>query len=674
MTDTRFRPITPSRSSRGGGSARTEQSVKDIQNNAFLQHFYKTLESAGGKFTDDEIMKFLGATNATPDQVGLLMKMKDVINLDKIVQLQKIDDNPGPNFGGVIYKHVWEYTAADAAEGWMRDKADLEFQRQLAGDKATIEKETALGELEKIIIALPRISDDPDANVMPNNREEYNKLAISLGLKTPSEFAVLEKHFGDLLKSEDKKTWVNVVGGKSQYYRFTEYEAKKYNKDHPTNKVVLGGSAGGIASTQNSERIGEVINRIVKAGNTQSGPPGTPAPSFFKIWGDVQAAIGNDPSIAVGGEGNNWKDIQGRAKAAYAGDEKKEAEISTQVMKTGQAIEDLSGKPYAAVSKWLADNKITDPTVRSAFIQDWEKLNPLVKYTGPRMLFTDEGGKSSEIGSWSEYALLINEYPHSEYKEVPYPPTMKIDYNAINQGEDTFLAQGWETRSKKVGNKMVKERVWVSEPRWSKDGASRRMKLLKGDMKESLQSLDLVRGNASKILTALAKKTGTMDGFTFKWIEKMLDPTGVVRQSDVEFMEGFGDQLERARTYIKRFKGLWSESGDGASVMISDELRKDFADAIITVFNEIHKSNVQQLQWIKGDFDHLQEKHPTQYGGRLDWADVINPNRYAAYLDYEEEENRLYNEFLMKTSGSGQSNTPTGSSGRAQFGTGKLND
>jgi len=64
MTGAQFRPITPSRSG-GGGSARTEQSVKDMQNNAFLQHFYKTIEAAGGKFTDDEILQFLSATKAT---------------------------------------------------------------------------------------------------------------------------------------------------------------------------------------------------------------------------------------------------------------------------------------------------------------------------------------------------------------------------------------------------------------------------------------------------------------------------------------------------------------------------------------------------------------------------------------------------------------------------------
>ena len=651
-----------------GGAATKTASVKDIADNEFMQHFYKTINAIpGNKMSPQEILMFLESTKATPDQVATLMKLKDLIKLDGIIQLQRINDNPNSaDFGDVEYRWVWEYGAEDAKRGWMKDAEDLKFQISIAKDQAAAKKETDLGELERTIIALPRASDDANADLAPNNREEYNALAQSLGLRLPSEFAVLEKHFGDLLKPQDKKTWVNVHEGKTKFHRFTDYEAAKYNKDNPKNKVVPSGSGIGIATTQNSERIAEVIQREVKAANTHTGPPGTPAPSFFKTWSNIQAAIAADQSIAVGGTGNNWKDIQERAKAAYSGDERKEAEVSNQVLKTRTGLESLQGRPYPAVAKWLNVNNITDTTIRSGFIQDWEKLNPLAKYSGPAMLFSDEGGKSGEIKSWSEFELLINDYPWSEYKDVPRKPTMRIDYGAVNQGDDTFLAEGWETRKKKDSEET--ERVWVSQPRWTKDGATRRLDRLKADMKESIKSIDLVRGNASKILTALAKKKGTMDGFTFKWIEKMLDPTGVVRQSDVEFIEGFGDQLERARTWLTRHKGLWDAQGDGASVKISDELRKDFADAIITVFNEVHKSNVEQLEWIKGDFDHLQKKHPSQYGGALEWADVINPKRYQTYMDYEEQANSLYSTFLTKVGGEQDgSNTSTGETGNAQF-------
>ena len=650
------------------GAATKTASVTDIADNEFMQHFYKTINAIpGNKMSPQEILMFLESTKATPDQVATLMKLKDLIKLDGIIQLQRINDNPNSSaFGDVEYRWVWEYGAEDAKRGWMKDAEDLKFQIAIAKEQAATKQETALGELERTIIALPRVSADPDANLVPNNREEYNALAQSLGLTLPSQFAVLEKHFGDLLKPQDKKTWVNVQAGKTKFHRFTDYEAAKYNKDHPKNKVVPGGSGSGIATTQNSERIGEIIQREVKAANTHTGPPGTAAPSFYKVWGNIQAAISADQSIAVGGTGNNWKDIQERAKAAYAGDEKKEADVSNQVLKTRAGLESLQGRPYPAVAKWLNANNITDTTIRSGFIQDWEKLNPLAKYSGPAMLFSDVGGKSGEIKSWSAFELLINDYPWSDYKDVPRKPTMRIDYGAVNQGDDTFLAEGWETR--KIKDSDETERVWVSQPRWTKDGATRRLDRLKADMKDSIKSIDLVRGNASKILTALAKKKGTMDGFTFKWIEKMLDPTGVVRQSDVEFIEGFGDQLERARTWLQRHKGLWDAQGDGASVKISDELRKDFADAIITVFNEVHKSNVEQLEWIKGDFDHLQGKHPAQYGGRLEWADVINPKRYQTYMDYEEQANALYATFLDKVGGEGDgSNTATGSTENAQF-------
>ena len=212
----------PARQSLGGRGGAKATDPDKIANNEFLKHFYNTIKQIpGNKMSPQEILMFLDSTQATPDQVASLMKMKDLINLDGIKQLQRINNRKGEDFGKVEYKYVWEYKPEDAAAGWKTDRADLKFQREVNKDLAAEDLSIRKTELYQRLINLPAYSED--GIMVPRNREQYDALAKALDLKTPEEFGILEQRFSHLLKPSDKKTATVIENNRRISKRMTEY-------------------------------------------------------------------------------------------------------------------------------------------------------------------------------------------------------------------------------------------------------------------------------------------------------------------------------------------------------------------------------------------------------------------------------------------------------------------
>jgi len=455
MTDTQFRPITPSRSSRGGGSASTEQSVKDIQDNSFLQHFYKTLNAAGGKFTDDEIMKFLTATNATPSQVKILMGMKDVINLDGIKQLQKIDDDPNsPNFNGVIYKHVWEYTPADAAEGWKENSSDLTQQRAFAKDKATEEVTAKKTALYKRIAELPVYSED--GMMRPQTLEQYNKLATALGLTTPEEFGILETHFGHLLKPGDKKTATLVEDNKRVFKPMTDYELEQANKIRKREgKPLWVSGIGGNVANLNKSALANLTDKVIQAGTTPQGVPGTPLlfSTFGQAFEGVVQAVEADPNVIV----EDWTKFEAEVRARFNKADKDSRKAANMELLVNNGLDDLAvSGPEATWSDLMAyqaKKGITGPAAERMSKQ-WAESPYHQTYDGPGFLYNDWGESSPPILSRQDFIDHKGEFPVEKWEQVKYPPGMAVDTANIDNSQRLWHAKGnkrqWDVHSRSM--------------------------------------------------------------------------------------------------------------------------------------------------------------------------------------------------------------------------------
>jgi len=641
MTDTRFRPITPSRSSRGGGSARTEQSVKEIQDNSFLQHFYKTLEAAGGKFTDDEIMKFLSATNATPSQVKILMGMKDVINLDDINQLQKIDDNPdSPNFGSIIYKYVWKYTSADAAEGWKENREDLTQQRAFAKDVATGKLNDKKTALYQRIAELPAYSED--GIMRPQTIEQYNKLASSLGLTTPEEWGILEQRFGHLLKPGDKKTASLVEGNKRIFKRMTEYELEQANKIRKREgKPLWVAGIGGDAASINKTALANIVDRVIQAGTTPQGPPGTPLlfSTFGQAFRGATDAVSADPNVVV----DDWTDFEAEVKSRWNKAYKDAKKISDMELLVTKGLNDpaIAG-PEATWNDLMAyadKYGITGkPFERLAKV--WGESPDHKEYSGPGFLYDDWGAISPPILSRQDYIKHKPEFPVEDWKKVKYPPGMAVDTTNIDNTQRLWNAKGIQRVKDDTVTGGWKE-VPIDEWRFTDGYQTRVQDKYAAAAKPFIDKWNLGTQDTGLILDALVKSTGAMDGVVLKKIEKMLDPTGVVRQSDIEFWEGLGSYLGRFREVVGKFVDPLR------SVVLADDLRRDLGRAIKLIHDHLSSNSLQELNYLNEKFTYEAAEYKTWNGARLDWGKVIPPSQWSKFQNYKTGEiNKLFEPFV----------------------------
>ena len=180
------------------------------------------------------------------------------------------------------------------------------------------------------------------------------------------------------------------------------------------------------------------------------------------------------------------------------------------------------------------------------------------------------------------------------------------------------------------GNTIIEE---IDEDRYTLGTEKKLADQYRGsqEFKEAVKAINLMTESTDKILISLAAETGTLDGFTLKFIEKMLDPTGVVRESDVQFIKTFGSLLEESRNLFAKLKNMSSHTA-----MLTPELRADFAYAISEVFKVVMKSNTQVLKDVRARWDVDAEVMPGQYGGKIDFNRVMPPSQWNRYANYEE--------------------------------------
>jgi hypothetical protein len=147
----------------------------------------------------------------------------------------------------------------------------------------------------------------------------------------------------------------------------------------------------------------------------------------------------------------------------------------------------------------------------------------------------------------------------------------------------------------------------------------------------------------------------------------MLDPTGVVRQSDIDFWAG----LASLRGQFVQFVGKIVDPT--VSKVLPQDLRIQLAAAVKLIHDRLSTNSLEDLGYLKERYMQESLEYPTQNGGRLSWNKVIVPSQWSKFNNYKTGEiDKLYNELTSKyESESIQVVTPTASNAPAQFGAGK---
>lgn len=639
----------PARQSLGGRGGAKATDPDKIANNEFLKHFYSTIKQIpGNKMSPQEVLMFLDSTQATPDQVASLMKLKEFINLDGIKQLQRINNQQGENFGKVEYKYVWEYKPEDAAAGWKTDRADLKFQREVNKDLAAEELSTKKTELYQRLINLPAYSED--GIMVPRNREQYDALAKALDLKTPEEFGILEERFKHLLKPSDKKTATVVENNRRISKRMTEYELETENKKRTREgKSLWAFASGGASADLNKANIANLIDLTIQTGTTPSGPPGTPLAisNFAQAFEAASRAVANDPTVVV----EDWKAFQDQVEARWNKAYKDGERITNMenLANKGLTDEKVSGREatWNDLMAYQEKHGITGDAAKR-MSEQWLQSPHHKAYDGPDFLYTDWGVASPPLYTRQDYLNYKEQYPVESWDAVKHKPMMALDTGKMNNTDRLWRAVGNERRWKKElnGGKGGYELVPVDEWRYTDGYETRVQTAYRERANEQIAVWKKGTEDIGLILEALMSRTGPMDGVVLKKVEKMLDPTGVVRQSDIEFWEGLSSLRDRLEHIVG--KAL----NPAKSHVLPDQLRMELGAAVKLIHDRLSKHSIEDLGYVKEAYTVEADEYKTFSGGRLGWNKVIPPSQWTKLQNYNTGEvHDLYNDLVSKHGG-----------------------
>jgi hypothetical protein len=461
----------------------------------------------------------------------------------------------------------------------------------------------------------------------PQTLEQYNELVTALNLTTPEEFGILEERFKHLLKPGDKKTYSLIEGNKRVFKRMTDYESEQDNKKRAKeNKPLwISGIGGGVADL-NKSALSNLIDRVVQAGTTRQGPPGTPLlfSDFGQAFRGVVQAVAADPNIIV----EDWVKAEAEVRARFNKAFKDAEKISNMelLVNKGLANPAISG-PEATWSDLMdhMDKKGITGAPAEYMTKTWAELPGHQKYAGPGFLHDDWGNSSPPILTRLDYIKYKPEFPVEDWAKVKFPPGMAVDTANIDNSQRLWHARG--------NNRVKKGDSWVMIPvdEWRfTDGYQTRVQdQFKTDAKPIIEKWNLGTEDTALILDALTKSTGAMDGVVLKKVEKMLDPGGVVRQSDIEFWASLGSVLEEFRKIVgKIVNPLRSE-------MLADDLRWNLGQAIKLIHDKLSASSLKELNYLNEAFTLEAAENKTWDGGRLNWNKVIVPSQWSKFQNYE---------------------------------------
>jgi len=477
------------------------------------------------------------------------------------------------------------------------------------------------------IAALPAYSTD--GIMRPQTLEQYNELGVALELTTPEEWGILEQRFGHLLTPGDKKTASLVEGNKRIFKRMTDYELDQANKERAREgktQWVVG--IGGDAADINKSALANIVDRVIQAGTTSQGPPGTPLlfSDFGAAFEGVVQAVSADQNVVV----EDWVKFESEVRARYNKADKDATKASNMELLVNNGLNDpaVSG-PDATWSDLMAYQRkkgITGPAAERMSKQ-WAESPFHKTYTGPEFLYTDWGVSSPPLYTRQDFIDNKGEFPVEKYEDVKYPPGLAVDTTNIDNTQRLWHAKGNKRQWDPKQNQYVM--IPVDEWRFTDGYQSRVQDKYKTDAKPIIDKWNLGTQDTGLILAALIKSTGAMDGVVLKKVEKMLDPTGVVRQSDIEFWESLGSVLERFRQIVgKTVNPLRSE-------VLADDLRRDLGRAIKLIHDRLSANSLVELNYLKEGFSVEANENLTWNGGRLNWNKVIVPTQWSKFQNYK---------------------------------------
>ena len=616
---------TPSR--RAGGTTDPAKGIaKQSANMKFTENLMKAIATApGGKLSDTEITSFLNSQNAGPAQIKIMKDMTDWVELKEMKTLFRI--NPATRELEHLSIYPYQITPEIRAAGW-KDEATLKFQREVKKDVAGEKQTERLIEVQKLITALlpfPDKSNPPkegEINWIPQNEEQYQKLKQQWGIKLPEAEALFREQLG-VKAPGARKAYAYIKDGKQVTLMLTdrEYTAKRKEKGYEgllpydiQTKETIAAQNDMISNLAAAERQ--------RVENTELGQVAPEKVTPLTLLRFQEHAV--DTWIKTTGRpiGDSERFNKQSASAFMGEQKKKEAFNSDLSTIMGQLPSYESWDDFDTKTKGMDNEAI----IKAAEELERRKGDEW-KYELDRVLFNAKG----EPITISDYVGYVNarkgDYIYKEYNDAPDRP--------VPVASDRF----WSTLPDQTSD-LVPVKVEIKE--FDEDGqettrvatiwvhnVNREQHIVdtaKNTFDADIVAYEEINTQIDKIFSNLKSDEGLTQMAAVRMLEKLQDPGGVIRESDVALMKSamgtLWDDLERLATVVF----------DRKPAFLSEQENDQVANTAMVALEVLQRHIKERLTRRKEQF--LNDPYTTFTSRGVDkisFSRVMGEDRYKKY-------------------------------------------
>ena len=545
-------PISYTPPRRAGSATDPAKGIaKQSANMKFTENLMRAIADApGGKLSGTEITSFLNSQNAGPAQIKIMKDMTDWVELKEMKTLFRI--NPETRELEHLSIYPYQITPEIRAAGW-KDEATLKFQREVKKDVATEKQTERLIEVQKLITALlpfPDKSNPPkegEINWIPQNEEQYQKLKQQWGIKLPEAEALFREQLG-VKAPGARKAYSYIKDGKRVTLMLTdrEYTAKLKDKENYEGLVPYAIHTKETTAAQNDMISNLAAAERQRVENTELGEEKVTPLTLLRFQ---QLAV--DTWTKTGRHIGDSERFNKQSASAFMGEQKKKEAFNSDLSTImGQLPTYKSWDDFDTKTKGM-DNE--------AIIKAAEELQRRKgdewKYELDRVLFNAKG----EPITISDYVGYINArkggYIYKEYNDAPDTPVPiasdKFWSTLPDQTSDLVPVKAEIKEFDEDGQETTRvATIWVHN-------VNREQHIVdtaKNTFDADILAYEEINTQIDKIFSNLRSDEGLTQMAAVRMLEKLQDPGGVIRESDVALMKSamgtLWDDLERLATVV----------------------------------------------------------------------------------------------------------------------------
>jgi len=612
---------TPPR--RAGGTTDPAKGIaKQSANMKFTENLMRAIADApGGKLSGTEITSFLNSQNAGPAQIKIMKDMTGWVELKEMKTLFRI--NPETRELEHLSIYPYQITPEIRAAGW-EDEATLKFGRAVKKDLAGEKQTERLIEVQKLITALlpfPDKSNPPkegEINWIPQNEEQYQKLKQQWGIKLPEAEALFREQLG-VKAPGARKAYSYIKDGKRVTLMLTdrEYTAKRKEKGYE------GLLPYDIQTKETTAAQNDMISNLAAAErqrveNTELGEEKVTPLTLLRFQ---QLAV--DTWTKTGRHIGDSERFNKQSASAFMGEQKKKEAFNSD-------LSTIMGQ-LPSYESWDDFDTKTKGMDNEAIIKAAEELERRKgdewKYELDRVLFNAKGDPITI----SDYVGYINArkggYIYKEYNDAPDTPVPiasdKFWSTLPDQTSDLVPVKAEIKEFDEDGQETTRvATIWVHN-------VNREQHIVdtaKNTFDADILAYEEVNTQIDKIFSNLKSNDGLTQMAAVRMLEKLQDPGGVIRESDVALMKSamgtLWDDLERLATVVF----------DRKPAFLSEQENDQVANTAMVALEVLQRHIKERLTRRKEQF--LNDPYTTftsRGSKKISFGRVMGEDRYKKY-------------------------------------------